>query len=342
LSPNVEIPTGYRSIENSTFARAEKPYGSRFAYYPLIHTGPDSGPSSHIYKELVLMSNTQYQKITDRIMDMLKAGVIPWRKPWVNGSAVNWNTQKPYRGINALLLEPGEYATFLQIKKAGGRIKAGEKHQIAVFWDRKPDKDIETGEPTGEYYSLLVLHQVFEINTQCTGMKSKRENIVIDNDPIAEAEKIVQGYKGAPPIRFKPGRAVYKPKQDVIDVPEINDFPIVGEYYSTLFHEMVHSTGHPDRLNRPGVANFDTFGSEQYSKEELIAEMGAAMLCGNAGIDHTTIENSASYIGSWLRKLENDPKLVVQAASQAQKAADLILGVKFDSKEDGEEEGAAA
>jgi antirestriction protein ArdC len=289
------------------------------------------------------MSTNIYEKVTEKIMEKLKSGVIPWRKPWINGAAVSWETQKPYRGINAMLLDPGEYATFLAIKKAGGKVKKGEKSQIIVFSERKPVKDKETGELTGEMYTVFKQYLVFEINTQCEGMKSKRaQQIVIDHDPIAEAEKIVHGFDGAP-IRFAPGRAFYRPSEDFISVPEINDYPIAGEYYSTLFHEMIHSTGHPKRLNRPGVANFDTFGSEQYSKEELVAEMGAAMLCGVSGIDNSTLDNSASYIAAWLKKLSDDPKLVMQAAGQAQKASDLILCISFDKKEkDGEEETEAA
>lgn len=278
-----------------------------------------------------------YEMVTERIMKMLEAGVIPWRKPWINNGAVNWKTQKPYRGINTMLLDPGEYATIKQINEAGGRVKKGEKAHIVVFWKWVNAKD-EDGNVTDEKIPLLRYYRVFEINSQCEGMKSKRKSVAIDHDPIAEAEKIVEGFPDMPPLRFAPGRAFYRPSEDFISVPEINDFPIVGEYYCTLFHEMIHSTGHPNRLNRPGVANFDTFGSEQYSKEELIAEMGAAMLCGVAGIDNSTIQNSASYIASWLRKLKDDPKLVIQAAGQAQKAADLILGTKFDAKEGGEED----
>jgi antirestriction protein ArdC len=288
------------------------------------------------------MSMKIYEMVTEKIIQKLKSGVIPWRKPWINGTAVSWETQKPYRGINGMLLDPGEYATFLTIMKVGGKVKKGEKSQIIVFRDMKPVKDKDTGEQTGEMYTVLKYYGVFEINTQCEGMVSKRNTpIVIDHDPIAEAEKIVQGFEGAP-IRFAPGRAFYRPSEDFISVPEINDYPIVGEYYSVLFHEIIHSTGHPKRLNRPGIANFDTFGSEQYSKEELIAEMGAAMLCGVCGIDNTTIENSASYIASWLRKLKDDPKLVMQSAGQAQKASDLILGISFEMKEKEGTEGTEA
>jgi antirestriction protein ArdC len=269
--------------------------------------------------------------VTERIVKLLETGVVPWRRPWVNrGGAVNWLTQKPYRGINTMLLDPGEYATMKQINAAGGKVKKGEKSQIIVFWKWINFKDEETGEVSDEKIPLLRYYRVFEINTQCEGLESRRKQMEeFSHDPIEEAEKIVQGFAGTPPIRFAPGRAYYRPSADFISVPPIQDYGIPGEYYSTLFHEMVHSTGHPKRLNRPGVANFDTFGSEQYSKEELVAEMGAAMLCGMAGIDNSTIDNSVAYIGAWLRKLKDDAKLVIQAAGQAQKAADHILGISF-------------
>ena len=265
-----------------------------------------------------------YEMVTERIIALLEKGVIPWRRPWRNGVAVNWKTQKPYRGINALLLEPGEYATFKQVAEAGGKVKKGEKGQIVVFWTWIEKEDPETEEmvkiPFLRYYT------VFEINKQCEGLQSKRNEDTFQHDPIAEAEKICQGYADAPPIRFASGKAYYVPKLDYISVPPLCDYEKPQEYYSTLFHEMVHSTGHENRLNRPGVTELAGFGSESYSKEELVAEIGAAMLCGIAGIDNHTIENSAAYIGGWLRKLKEDKRLIVLAAAQAQKAADYILG----------------
>jgi antirestriction protein ArdC len=152
----------------------------------------------------------------------------------------------------------------------------------------------------------------------------------VEHDPIEEAERICAGYKDAPPVIFASGRAFYRPSQDVVSVPPLCDYGKPEEYYSTLFHEHVHSTGHNNRLDRSGITELAAFGDESYSKEELVAEIGAAMLCGVVGIDNTTMENSAAYVGSWLRRLKDDKKLIVQAAGQAQKAADYILGVAFD------------
>lgn len=278
-----------------------------------------------------------YDMVTARIITMLESGVIPWRKPWVNNAAVNWTTQKPYRGINTMLLDPGEYATFKQVTEAGGHVKKGQKSHIVVFWKPIKAKDKDSGELTGDTMFLLRYYSVFDINKQCEGLESKRIHLNIEHDPIEEAENILAGYVNGPKVFYVPGRAYYRPGMDIISLPEKNDFPILGEYYSTNFHEQIHSTGHKKRLNRSGIEAYAAFGDENYSKEELIAEIGAAMLCTVAGIDNSTIQNSASYIGSWLRKLKDDPKLIVQAAGQAQRAADHILGVNFEAAEENEE-----
>lgn len=280
------------------------------------------------------MSNNIYEIITEKIIEKLEQGVIPWRKPWVNGAAVNWKTQKPYRGINVFLLEAGEYATFKQIQEAGGKVKKGEKSHIVVFWKWLEKEDEENGQVQKIPY--LRYYRVFEINTQVEGLESKRKEIVYDHDPIEQAEEVFKGYINSPDYTFYSGQAVYYPTFDKINCPPLKDFTKAEEYYSTLFHEMVHSTGHKSRLARPGVTTeMVAFGDEVYSKEELVAEMGAAMLCGVAGIDNSTIDNSASYINSWLQKLKEDQRLIVQAAAQAQKAVDYILG-KEESKEDSE------
>jgi antirestriction protein ArdC len=277
-----------------------------------------------------------FKMVTDRMIEKLKAGTVPWRKPWVNrGMAVNWVTGKLYRGINQWLLDPGEYASFKQITAAGGKVKKGAKSEIVVFWKPMIKKNKENGEE--EKFFLFRYYRVFEINTQVEGLKSKMKIESFEHDPVEEAEKIIAAYVNGPTISRNPGRAVYTPINDHVNFPPLADYPNRDEYYSTALHELIHSTGHEKRIGRPGIVNFDKFGSEQYSKEELIAEMGAAMLCGMAGIDNSTIDNSAAYIASWLEKLQNDDTLVVAAASQAQKAADLILGTTFEEKNEEEE-----
>lgn len=275
------------------------------------------------------MSNASiYEMVTNRIIEKLEQGIIPWRKPWVNGGAVNWKTQKAYRGINTMLLDEGEYATFNQIKEAGGKVKKGAKSSFIVFWKWLEKED--NGEI--EKIPFLKYYRVFEINTQVEGLQSKRAAKTFDHDPIEAAEKVYKGYINGPRFTFEQKGAWYKPSLDLINVNPIKDFTKAEEFYSTLFHEMIHSTGHTSRLNRDGITGTVKFGSQDYSKEELVAEFGASMLCGVAGIENRTIENSTAYIQSWLKQLKNDKTLLVKASSQAQKAADYILGTTFESE----------
>ncbi|MDY8049434.1 zincin-like metallopeptidase domain-containing protein [Paenibacillus polymyxa] len=281
------------------------------------------------------MKNEVYELVTKRILDMLAAGVAPWRQPWVVGGAVNWKTQKPYRGINAMLLDSGEYATFKQIKESGGRVKRGEKAQTVVFWKWLELKDKDSTEDEPKKIAYLRKSAVFNIQTQCEGLQSKRQELTFQHDPIAAAEAIINGYVGGPPTSFASGRAFYRPSTDSISVPPLQDYPKAEDYYNVRFHEMTHSTGHRERLNRPGIEQFGEFGDHNYTKEELIAEMGAAMLCATCGIDNSTIEDSASYIDNWNRKLKQEPMWIIEAARLAQKAADYILGVTFDEESGG-------
>ena len=280
------------------------------------------------------MANSVYQIVTEKILEKLQQGTVPWRKPWRPGfSPVNWISQREYRGINTMLLDPGEYATLRQINERGGKVKKGQKANIVVFWKMQQLTENEEGEETKtktKNIPLLRYYKVFEINTQCEGLNTRRKNVEDPycHNPIEEAEKIVHGYPNAPEIRFAPGQAYYSPLLDYISIPALCEYKNPEEYYSTQFHELAHSTGHSDRLNRSGITQLTRFGSHTYSKEELVAEMAAAMLCGIAGIANKTLDNSAAYIKSWHRKLKEDPKLIIFAAAQGQKAADYILGRK--------------
>jgi antirestriction protein ArdC len=264
-----------------------------------------------------------YTYVTEKIIEQLGKGVMPWRKPWNGVPAMNYITRKPYRGINALMLDSGEYLTFKQIQELGGRLKKGSKGEMVVFYKVT---EVEEDEETKRSF-VLRYYNVFNIKN-VEGVESKVESF--NNSPIGDAEKIIQGYAKKPKIvHDDQNRAYYSPFYDLINVPEIKHFKQVEEYYSTAFHEIVHSTGHKKRLKRfeddiPNVA----FGSKSYSKEELIAELGSAMLCNMCGIDNT-LENSASYIKGWLKVLQDDKKFVVQASAHAQKAVDHILGISY-------------
>jgi antirestriction protein ArdC len=273
------------------------------------------------------MSQKIYEMITNQIIEKLEAGTVPWKKPFKNGIPRNWKSQKNYRGINLFLLDGGEYASFKQIKEAGGRVKKGEKSNICIFWKMLDVEDEETKEK--KKIPMLRYYRVFKVGEQTEGIEPKQELEKFEHDPIEEAEKVKNEYFNPPSYSFNSGGAWYKPFEDHINVPPKEDFPDVNQYYSTLFHEMVHSTGHQTRLKRDGVIKTNRFGSKDYSKEELVAELGASMLCGVTGISNETIDNSASYIDSWLQKLKNDKTLIVKAGQQAQKAADYILGKEY-------------
>jgi len=273
---------------------------------------------------------TVYEIVTDRIIKQLEAGTIPWRKPWGayaggEGGPVSWDTQRPYSGVNTLLLDPGEYATFNKIKEAGGYVKRGEKAQIAVFWKMMEVED-ENNPDRKKSIPFLRYYSVFEINTQAEGLSSKRAKAEEHkNSPIEEAERIISNMPNCP--RIENGKeALYRGSSDTVIIPARSSFISSEAYYGTLFHELAHSTGHESRLNRP-IKN--RFGTDPYAKEELVAEIGAAFLAAAARLENPfTIENSGAYIQSWIRRFRDDSRLIVTAASQAQKAADYIRGIK--------------
>jgi antirestriction protein ArdC len=272
--------------------------------------------------------STAYDVVTESIIKQLESGVAPWRKPWRTEMPANLVSKKEYRGINIFLLACLGYGsrywlTYRQAQALGGSVRNGEHGSKVVFWKiheyRKENS--ETGE-TENYKSILLrYYSVFNLE-QCEGIKSPEPAMVIS--PIEQCESIVRSMPN-PPGFARDSQACYRPSIDTVGMPAISAFHSSEEYYSTLFHELTHSTGHPSRIARDGIMNHNPFGSEDYSKEELVAEMGAAMLCGVAGIESRTLENSASYLQSWINKLKSDSRLIVSTASQAQKAADYIL-----------------
>ena len=276
-----------------------------------------------------------YQIVTDQIIKQLESGVAPWHRPWRTEPPCNLITGQEYRGINVFLLATQGYGsrywlTFNQANKLGGYIRKGERSSIVTFWkiaDEKTVTDAEGNERKTRPF-LLRFYHVFNVE-QTEGIADKLGlgNASPRIPRIDECERIVAHMPNRPPIT-QDARAWYKPSTDTIGMPSRNAFNSPEEYYSTLYHEMVHATGHPSRIGREGIEKLNTFGSESYSKEELIAEMGAAMLAGVAGIERKTIGNSAAYLKSWIDVLKSDVRMVVLAASQAQKAADYIRGVR--------------
>lgn len=260
---------------------------------------------------------------------------MPWRKPWKAQSGLPRNlvSKKPYRGINVLLLHAMSYEspfflTFRQAQELGGSVRKGEKACPVVFWKQFEVEDKETGEK--EKVPMARFYSVFNVS-QCDGLKNIPTQVVeMPLSAPTKPEEIVAFMPKRPEIKHGMRKAFYSPREDIVAMPDRARFDDEAAYFGTLFHELVHGSGHPSRLNRPTLTESQGFGSNPYCKEELIAEMGAAFLCGHAGIAEGTIENSASYIQNWLEALQNDKKLIVQAAAQAQKAADFILGVKHE------------
>ncbi len=274
-----------------------------------------------------------YEIVTNRIMELLEEGTVPWQKPWrTSDGPRNLLSKKPYRGINSFLLNAAPYEsdywlTFKQAKLKGGQVRKGEKSTLVVFWkwlDRKESE--ESGEshqgngkvPLLRYYNIFNLEQVDGIEQPTT------EEVINPFTPIEQAEQVIENMPQKPDIRFGGNRAYYSPHLDYIQLPPKEAFTSSAEMYSTLFHELSHATGHTNRLGRKGITEPSYFGSHSYSQEELVAEFGASMLCGVAGIE-TTIENSAAYIQGWLKVLKSDKKILVHAAAQAQRSADFIL-----------------
>jgi antirestriction protein ArdC len=284
---------------------------------------------------------TVYEIVTESIIKQLESGVAPWRKPWRTEPPANLVSKKEYRGINIFLLASLGYVsrhwvTYRQAQTLGGSVKKGQHGSKVVFWkfDEYRKENKETGETENRKSILLRYYTVFNLE-QCEGIKSPEPLRIIH--PIEQCESIVNSMPNRPGFE-QDSRAFYRPSTDTVGMPSRSAFDSAERYYSTLFHELTHSTGHPSRVGREGIMEHNTFDSEDYSKEELVAEMGAAMLCGVAGVESRTLDNSASYLQSWINRLRSDSRLIVSAASQAQKAADYILA-RFPAETESETKG---
>jgi antirestriction protein ArdC len=277
-----------------------------------------------------------YEIITDRILKQLEAGTAPWHKPWQtkgpNGLPRNLVSGHPYRGINVWILASSGYAspywlTFRQATELGGHVRSGQKGSPVVFW-KFGTREVQDGEEIIERKSVLCRYYTVFNTSQCEGLPVQPDQAtepLPPINPIDNCDQIVTQWLDKPTIQHGSNRACYSKSLDLVQMPDRVSFDNAEEYYSTLFHELTHSTGHPHRLNRSTLATFERFGDEKYSAEELVAEMGAAFLCGLTGIENKTIRNSAAYLQSWLEVLKQDSRLVLVAAGQAQKATDLIL-----------------
>lgn len=278
------------------------------------------------------MANNVYQMVTDRIIAELEKERIPWRKCWsgTRSGAYNRITKKPYSLMNQMLLgQSGEWATYKQWQELGGHIRKGEKASFVTFWKiQQVEETNEDGETVTKQIPLLRYYNVFHIS-QVDGVEPLEKPELNTVEPIAEAERIKEAYKEREHIQIKEivsNDAFYSPASDYIQVPCREQYKEANEFYSTLFHEMIHSTGHKCRLNRLTTGANARFGSQVYSKEELCAELGSAIILNQLGIETPqTFKNSAAYIQNWLQVLKNDNKFIVSAASKAEKAVNYIM-----------------
>jgi antirestriction protein ArdC len=291
------------------------------------------------------LAKSVYEIVTERILEKLEAGTVPWHKPWAGGgSPQNLVSGRGYRGVNIFLLgcqgfTSPYWLTFKQAKQLGGSVRKGEHGTPCILWKwiNRSDENAETGDTETKQIPLIRYYNVFNAE-QCDGISHARLEAQQDEpepfNPIESAERIVASYPKPPSISEDGrGAAYYRPSTDSIHMPEQETFDSEAHYYATLFHEMTHSTGHESRLARTGVTNRIRYGSHEYSQEELVAEMGAAFLAAEAGIDsEALVDNSASYVASWMERLRSDPKLVVLAGAQAQRAVDHILDRTFEAE----------
>lgn len=282
----------------------------------------------------------QYEKIVAALESMIDLdGLLPWQKSWTGATwARSMSTGKEYNGANRWLLTtlsstvPGYsqwWGTYDQIQALGGQVRKDEKHTKVFWWAKYSKKDAKTGEEKSGV--SLKYFRVFNAG-QADGLPAKYFEAPApkQNEELSEPQAVFEGYVASSGVTVRHGgdRACYRPSVDVIDVPDLKAFTSSEHYYAVLFHECGHSTGAKSRLNREGVTNLDSFGSHQYSREELIAELSSALVLGDCGIVDPTVQaNQAAYLKAWKSALRSDPGAFMWAASRAEKAANLVLGV---------------
>lgn len=288
-----------------------------------------------------------YDKVTAQVISLLESGVNPWVKTWAGNTASTGarsiSTGKLYNGGNAWWLDllaggqPSWWGTYKAIQQAGGQVRKGEQGTIVTYWKMIPTKDKVTGEkkviPFLRHFTVFRSTQADWADgfpdTIC-GVPTEVQPWTLEDQKAgnAKAEALAQGYIDGghgPSFTAAGSSAYYQPSQDAVVVPPLSSFSTESDYWTTVFHELGHSTGHADRLSRKGITDSDGFGGHVYAFEELVAEFTALFLSSEVGIHTDTVDNSASYLKSWADKLAENPKWIVQATGQAAKAAQLIL-----------------
>lgn len=266
-----------------------------------------------------------YLEITRQLLDKLSQGTIPWRKSWQVGLPTNLHSKKSYNGINFLNLCMNEYAspyyvTYLQCKERGGFINKGEKGSWVIYWEVKQISDADND----DLKNVPFIKRSIVFNLAQTSLYDSES----EERQIVECEEVINNICDRPDIRHNTIRAFYSPVEDYISLPPINSFTSEDEYYSTLFHELIHWTGHSSRLNRPLLNTEES----NYSLEELIAEIGSAYLCAMSGIAPKTLDNQAAYIKGWLKLAESEDNVFIKASLEAQRAVNFIVNPQIVEK----------
>lgn len=269
--------------------------------------------------------NELFSKINTQIVDKLKEGVVPWKKSWISGVPVNFISKRPYHGVNFLslsLMDYGSpyYLTFLQCKERGGTVLSGSKSQMVVYWkvlEYGTDNNDRISEDGIKKIPFIRYSNVFNISQ--TSLNSEEGN----KTTLLECEKILAGMKVKPVIKNNISRCYYDPVGDYISLPKVSDFKDETEYWSSLFHELIHWSGIEDRLKRIKALGYS---KEEYSFEELVAEIGSSYLSALCGISPKVVDNQISYIDGWMRLSKEEENIFPRAAAEASKAVEYILG----------------
>jgi antirestriction protein ArdC len=285
-----------------------------------------------------------YKMVTDQIIDRInRTGLLPWAQPWKVSAAAAGTmprniTGHEYRGVNVMLLSGivedtgcNIFASLKQVNAAGGWVKQGVHGHQVIFW-----KWINVTGKDNEEKKIPLLRYYTVFNLSDTTLSDKWKKITPPAPTFTEVKgrEMIDNWKEKPEIKNQGNRAFYHPAGDYIQLPAAGQFKSAAGYFATMAHECCHATGHAKRLARPGVMSPNFFGSHDYSFEELVAEIGAAYLCGRAGIVDQVIDNAAAYVKGWSDKLKDNTKWIVQAAAQAEKSARYILNEKTDYKKE--------
>ena len=301
--------------------------------------------------------------ITEQVIAGLETKGLNWFKPWNDDSSINlpisYDSKKLYTGINMLILSNAmslngwirpEFLTFNQITKNGGTVTKGSKSNIVTYWmvsylhkpsnkwfnnekaliaagHNKNDKEL-LANFTPRFYRVFNIEQTENVKNLDINIKEVTKGTVFEKIDVADV--VYSNYPSNPTLKHGGNSAYYRPSTDLVQMPKAEQFVDNASYYKTLFHELAHSTGHADRLNRKGVGSMAaSFGSDVYSKEELVAEMASMFLVSVTGINpKDSMTNSQAYINGWINKLKSEPNMIMQAAAQSDKAVKHILNVK--------------